>query len=1344
MAARWTSKTRKWALSFAMVLVAFAIMLVVYLNSNGFQTRVRQIATAKLEHVTGGGVEIGKLAWSWRRLEFIAEDVTIHGSEATSQQPYFHADRVFGRLKLLSLFRAELGLHELEIERPVIHVITSAGGRTNIPVPKEGQTNRGRANEIFDLDAEHLAIAGGELIWNELRFPLSVTASDVNSRLSYVPQSATFDGSLTAGKIDSTISGLRPFSSALQMQFTLARDHVTVKSLHASSGGSVLDGKGEVANLADPQVTVQYALALQAQDLAQVLRNSCLKDGALRASGNAALTRNSFDNKGIFSLAKLQWRSRTLDVSNFAAHGSFNNSATQLLIGPIEATWAGGSLHAEITAKNWLGYLTRIQMPAGTAKLRFSNLDLGRALEVLSPRFAQLHRLPLESRVSGTLNGSWRGKIKNGNAEIALALTAPQAATRGYLPVRGELAADYSGRDGSLSIQQGRMNLGPNELVAKGRLARSNSHIDLRVAAQDLNPLQPVLSDFNLPVQPVQLNGSASFLGSLTGDSMRPTIAGHLDALHCDTILQFKIEPPVAPRSKRSHPGNSPAAAVARRLHWDSLSIDLTFAPDHIAIQNGIVLLGSSQARFSVNSAVHNYALSQNSVFNGEIAIVNASIADLQSIAGKNYPVNGTIWLNARAFGTPLLPNVRGDFKISKGRAVGMPFNLAEGAFAVTGAQEELRQMQVQFAGGASLSASGAYDRENRSFKFAFSGKKFDISRLPALQRAHWQASGTADIRGEAEGTTDAPRVNATVALRDLVLNGERVGNLDARARTLGSKMHVTAQSDFARSNLTIIGDVNLEDSWPAEVTLDFNHLDIDPLLTRYVHGRVTEHSAIDGQVTLRGPVLTPHQLEVKGALQSVFVDVENVALRSEGPIEFEFSREAFNLQRLHIVGQQTDFNASGELPLRNGPPATLRANGSLNLEILKSFDPDMVSYGTTTLNVKVGGSLATPQVTGQLQIVNAGMAPMDYPAGLSSINGTMVFNENRLVIQNLTAQTGGGELALGGFIAYSHGIYFALTATGKAIRLRYPPGVSAVVNPDLRFEGSLQHSLISGEVRITKFGLTPQFDFAYYLSRSQLPPAVVSPNSLLNTIHFDVHFITSPALEVETSLAKLSGDADLHLRGTAAQPMVLGRIDIAEGTLSFSGTQYTLDRGSVVFSNPVRILPVLDLQASARVRDYDITISLHGPIDKLSTTYRSDPPLPPADIIALLALGRTQQQTVLNTAPQQTYPSLTTNQLLTTALNYAQSSRVQRLFGASRIKIDPQAGGPENNPNARLTVEEQVSNRATLTYITNLSQSAQEVIQMEFYINRQLSLVAIRDQNGVVSLSIHLRQRKR
>jgi len=231
----------------------------------------------------------------------------------------------------------------------------------------------------------------------------------------------------------------------------------------------------------------------------------------------------------------------------------------------------------------------------------------------------------------------------------------------------------------------------------------------------------------------------------------------------------------------------------------------------------------------------------------------------------------------------------------------------------------------------------------------------------------------------------------------------------------------------------------------------------------------------------------------------------------------------------------------------------------------------------------------------------------------------------------------------------------------------------------------------------------------------------------------------------VQTSLAKLSGDVDLRLRGTPIKPVLLGRVNIAEGDIKLNGTKYHLERGDVTFSDPIRIDPILDVEATTHVRDYDITIGLHGSIEKLNATYRSDPPLSSDDIIALLAFGRTQQESNMSASiPNMGFAQSASNAVLGQAINATVGNRVSKLFGVSSIRINPSVGGPENNPNARLTVEQQVSNNITLTYITNLSESAQQVIQFEYNINPQYSVVGMRDENGVVSFDLLVRKRKK
>jgi translocation and assembly module TamB len=286
---------------------------------------------------------------------------------------------------------------------------------------------------------------------------------------------------------------------------------------------------------------------------------------------------------------------------------------------------------------------------------------------------------------------------------------------------------------------------------------------------------------------------------------------------------------------------------------------------------------------------------------------------------------------------------------------------------------------------------------------------------------------------------------------------------------------------------------------------------------------------------------------------------------------------------------------------------------------------------------------------------------------------------------------------------------------------------------------------LLSGDITITRFGMTPRFDFALYLARSRQPVAVPDPTSVLNNIRLDVRVTSAPELQFQTSVARLSGDVDLRIRGTAARPAVLGRVTLAEGDISFNGTTYHLEHGDVTFTSPVGIEPVVNVTATARVREYDITLGFHGPANRMSTTYRSEPPLPVGDIIALLAFGRTREDAALQS--QQSPQSITetaSNAILGQALNATLSQRAQRLFGISRIKIDPQVGGPEANPNARVTIEQQVSNWVTLTYITNLARSAEQIIQAEFIVNQNVSLLAVRDQNGVVGFDVRVRHRRR
>jgi translocation and assembly module TamB len=294
---------------------------------------------------------------------------------------------------------------------------------------------------------------------------------------------------------------------------------------------------------------------------------------------------------------------------------------------------------------------------------------------------------------------------------------------------------------------------------------------------------------------------------------------------------------------------------------------------------------------------------------------------------------------------------------------------------------------------------------------------------------------------------------------------------------------------------------------------------------------------------------------------------------------------------------------------------------------------------------------------------------------------------------------------------------------------------------------------VLSGDITVVKLGFTPGFDFGAYLERSAQASSLPQTDPLLNKIRLDLHVVTTPELQMQTSVIRLQGEADLRVRGNAAKPILLGRADVFEGKAYFNGTKYRLERGSVTFgaptaSNPAASVPLVELEATTRVRDYEITLSITGPADRPKLNYRSEPPLPTSDIIGLLAFGQTTEQSAqLHQSSSSAFSQQASNAMLAAALNATLNNRTQRLFGNSRIKIDPQGLATETAPTQTgpaVTIEQQVRDDFTLTYTTSVSQASQQIIRAEYNISKNVSVVAIRDQNGVVSFDVKIRRRKR
>jgi translocation and assembly module TamB len=298
-----------------------------------------------------------------------------------------------------------------------------------------------------------------------------------------------------------------------------------------------------------------------------------------------------------------------------------------------------------------------------------------------------------------------------------------------------------------------------------------------------------------------------------------------------------------------------------------------------------------------------------------------------------------------------------------------------------------------------------------------------------------------------------------------------------------------------------------------------------------------------------------------------------------------------------------------------------------------------------------------------------------------------------------------------------------------------------------LRLSGTAQAGLLSGRVVVDQVLMAQGFDLASLItvpSGNLRAPTARSP--YLRNLQFDIEALSSPSARIEWSGARFQNEANLRVRGTWEHPILLGHIHLLTGEINFRGNRYRLTRGDLNFANPFRIDPVLNIEATTTIQQYEVALNFNGPASRLTLSYRSDPPLPTSDIIALLALGRTGEESELRTPTPVQSPEVGATTLLSEAISSQIGGRLSRLFGVTRFKVDPFLAGTagEQNASARITIEQQVTRALTVTYITNVTSTQQQVIQFEYAVNRDVSIVGLRDQNGTFGLDVKFRKRFR
>jgi translocation and assembly module TamB len=172
------------------------------------------------------------------------------------------------------------------------------------------------------------------------------------------------------------------------------------------------------------------------------------------------------------------------------------------------------------------------------------------------------------------------------------------------------------------------------------------------------------------------------------------------------------------------------------------------------------------------------------------------------------------------------------------------------------------------------------------------------------------------------------------------------------------------------------------------------------------------------------------------------------------------------------------------------------------------------------------------------------------------------------------------------------------------------------------------------------------------------------------------------------------------------------------------------LSGGTVQFVNPAETEPVLNLSLNTTIQEYKIDLRFNGPVDQMRTEYSSDPALPQADIIHLLAFGQTTEAAA---AAAPTSTGQEAESLVASQVSSQVTSRISKIAGISQLSISPVlAGSSQQGPaGANITIQQRVTGNLFVTFSTNVATTQDQTIQGQYQISPRVAISATRDPNG-------------
>lgn len=459
--------------------------------------------------------------------------------------------------------------------------------------------------------------------------------------------------------------------------------------------------------------------------------------------------------------------------------------------------------------------------------------------------------------------------------------------------------------------------------------------------------------------------------------------------------------------------------------------------------------------------------------------------------------------------------------------------------------------------------------------------------------------------------------------------------------------------------------------------------------------------------------------------------------VEAQGTLGLRMSRDRLGLTaRGNISSPENDFSLTADIPLAADGLSVDVKGGFSNLDLIF---PWRGVKGRIDYQAAIRGTSSSPKLNGVIEIKGPLLPFPQFPQALTDYSARVNVEGGRFSIASFNAKLGGGEVSGSGTVSLEKGgrVGIDFSFTGKGMLLSPLERTRALSDASLRLIKDPKRFILEGDITVRRLSwrreILEKFSFSSHPS-----PATGQKPGFFDDLNLDLHLKADDNAWMENSLGRIKGRFDLSVTGNVRAPILLGTIETLGGEAYFQDRRFQILRGRLSFFNPSSVEPFLEVRAETFVKDYRVTITLSGLPSRLKPQFSSSPPLPPEDVLALLAQGEAYKRQYR----AETTSQIGTASLLSFTLTEGAQKRAEKLFRLDRFRVDPFLLGSSAEMTARLTLGKKISKDLFIYYSTNLSRQVEEIIRVEWDVSNEFSIVGTRNEIGRLSLDVKIRRR--